>query len=327
MRIAVVQQPPVLLNREATLMCAVAAIEEAAGQGAEVVVFPEAFVPGYPIWIWRLRPGSDMALAEELHDRLLRNAINLDGEDLAPLFDAARLHGVTVVCGINERDADFSRGTLYNSVVVIGPDGALLNRHRKLMPTNPERMIWGFGDATGLKVLDTPVGRIGTLVCWENYMPLARYALFAQGIEILIAPTYDAGKKWLGTLEHIAREGGCWVVGCGLALRAADLPEDFPGRAEFYPDPEEWINSGDSVVIAPEGLIEVGPLHAEQGILYGEIDTSRVGLARRSLDVAGHYARPDVFQLKVNNRKQAPVNFADAQAGHDEPPPLGSASP
>ncbi|WP_304525813.1 carbon-nitrogen hydrolase family protein [Halomonas sp. I5-271120] len=317
MRIAIVQQPPVLLNREATLKLAVAAVEEASNHGADLVAFPEAFVPGYPIWIWRLRPGSDMALAETLHDRLLKNAVSLDGDDLAPLFDAARQHGVTVVCGISERDTDFSRATLYNSVVVIGPDGALINRHRKLMPTNPERMIWGFGDAAGLKVLDTPVGRIGTLVCWENYMPLARYALFAQGIEILISPTYDAGKKWLGTLEHIAREGGCWVVGCGLALRAADLPEDLPGRAELYPDPEEWINSGDSVVITPDGLIEVGPMHAEQGILYGEIDTSRVGLARRSLDVAGHYARPDVFQLKVNANRQSPVTF-DHRQGEDD---------
>lgn len=309
MRIAVVQRPPVLLNRSGTITEAVAAIREAAASEARLVVFPEAYIPGYPAWIWRLRPGADMALAEQLHAQLLANAVSLDGDDLAPLRKAAKEHQVTVVCGIDERDADFSRGTIYNTVVVIGPDGSLMNRHRKLMPTNPERMIWGFGDASGLKALDTACGRIGTLICWENSMPLARCALYALGVEIYIAPTYDAGDEWIGTLRHIAREGGCWVVGSGVALRASDIPDSVPGKSELYPDADEWINPGDSVVIEPGGKIAAGPMRRELGILYADIDLERVGIARRSLDVVGHYSRPDIFRLHVNTSALKPVEF------------------
>ncbi|RPH58485.1 MAG: carbon-nitrogen hydrolase family protein [Acidobacteria bacterium] len=309
MRIAVVQRPPVLLNRSRTIADAVTAIHEAAANEARLVVFPEAYIPGYPAWIWRLRPGGDMALAEKLHSQLLANAVSLDGDDLAPLREAAKEHKVTVVCGIDERDAEFSRGTIYNTVVVIGPEGSLLNRHRKLMPTNPERMVWGLGDASGLKVLDTPCGRIGALICWENYMPLARCALYALGVEIYIAPTYDSGDKWIGTLQHIAREGGCWVVGSGIAFRSSDIPESVPGKAELYPNSDEWINPGDSVVIEPGGKIAAGPMRREVGILYADIDLERVGIARRSLDVVGHYSRPDIFQLRVNTSALKPVEF------------------
>src|SRR5512139_1634613 len=210
-RIAVVQRAPVFLDRGATLELAAAAVDEAAQAGAKLVVFPEAFVPGYPAWMWRLRPGADMAVTEQLHARLRANAVSLAGDDLAPLAQAAQRNAACVVCGINERDAQFSGGTLYNTVVVIGPDGMLLNRHRKLMPTNPERMVHGLGDASGLCVVDTPAGRVGALNCWENYMPLARYALYAQGVEIYVAPTYDSGDAWVGTMRHIALEGRCWV--------------------------------------------------------------------------------------------------------------------
>jgi len=309
MRIAVVQRPPVLLDRARTIADAVASIREAAANEARLVVFPEAYIPGYPSWIWRLRPGGDMALAEKLHSQLLANAVSLDGDDLAPVREAAKEHNVTVVCGIDERDAEFSRGTLYNTVVMIGPDGSLLNRHRKLMPTNPERMVWGFGDASGLQVLDTACGRIGALICWENYMPLARCALYALGVEIYIAPTYDSGDKWIGTLQHIAREGGCWVVGSGMAFRPSDIPASVPGKAELYPNSDEWINPGDSVVIEPGGKIAAGPMRRELGILYADINLERVGIARRSLDVVGHYSRPDIFQLHVNTSAQKPVEF------------------
>ena len=308
-KLAIVQHPPILLNRDQTLEKAVGLVAEAAGEGAELVVFPEAFIPGYPIWMWRLRPGADMALTNELYGKLFANAVDLSGDDLAPLRAAASEHSVTVVCGINERDSSLSRGTLFNTVVVIGGDGTVLNRHRKLMPTNPERMVHGFGDASGLRVVDTPAGRIGTLVCWENYMPLARFALYAQGVEIYIAPTYDAGDAWIGTLQHIAREGRCWVAGSGFAMRVADIPEDFPARAELYPDAEAWVNPGDSVVIGPNGTTTAGPLREETGILYAEVDLSTIAAARRSFDVAGHYARPDVFELRVRTGAQEPVTF------------------
>ena len=306
-RVAIAQLAPVFLDRAATLDKAVAALDEAARAGARLIVFPEAFVPGYPAWMWRLRPGTDMALTEQLHALARAQAVDLGAGDLAPLCEAARQHGVTVVCGLQERDSEFSRSTLYNTVVIIGPDGTLLNRHRKLMPTNPERMVWGFGDATGLKAVDTPCGRVGALICWENYMPLARCAMYASGVEVYVAPTYDTGPVCTATMQHIAREGGCWVLGAGCAFQARDIPDTVPGKAMLYPESDAWINAGDSVVVAPGGKIVAGPLHETVGILYADIDLERVGMARRSLDVVGHYARPDLFQLRVDRRPQRPV--------------------
>ncbi|MDX2463466.1 MAG: carbon-nitrogen hydrolase family protein, partial [Porticoccus sp.] len=217
--LAIVQTSPVFLDKKKTIELAVEKVEEAAGNGAELVVFTETFIPGYPTWIWRLRPGGDWNLSEELHARLLKNAVDVASDDLVPLFDIAKKHSVTIVCGIEEKDSKLGQSTLYNTAIIIGPDGSLLNKHRKLMPTNPERMVWGFGDASGLKVVESTVGRIGTLMCWENYMPLARYALYSQGIEIYIAPTYDSGDGWIGSLQHIAREGCCWVIGCGNLMK------------------------------------------------------------------------------------------------------------
>lgn len=308
-RVAIVQESPVLLDRQRSIAKAVGVVEKAAADGAELVIFPEAFIPGYPAWIWRLRPGGDWGANEAIHKRLLENAVDLGAAHLDPLCHAARQHGVTVVCGMHERDHTLSRATLYNTVVIIGPDGRILNRHRKLMPTNPERMVWGFGDASGLRVVDTPVGRIGALVCWENYMPLARYALYAQGIDLYIAPTYDSGDGWIGTLQHIAREGRCWVAGSGVVLQGGDMPVDLPEREKLYPDAAEWVNAGDSVMIAPGGEIVAGPLRQQKGVLLADIDIGRASQARRALDVAGHYARPDIFQLRVNTQPQSPVAF------------------
>jgi len=314
-RIAVVQKPPVLLDRKASLDRAVVSAREAAEAGAAIVVFPEAFIPGYPAWIWRLRPGTDARLTGEIHGQLFANAVDLSGNDLAPLCEAAAEKKLIIVCGLNEREGAFGRGTLYNTVVTIGPSGKVLNRHRKLMPTNPERMVWGLGDASGLKVVETPQGRLSTLICWENYMPLARFALYAQGTEIYVAPTYDAGEPWLSSMRHIAREGGCWVIGSGFSLAASDIPQSFPGRASLYPDEKEWINAGDSVVVAPGGKIVAGPLHNEHGVLFAEIDLTTVAAAKRVLDATGHYARPDVFRLSVDRRPSMPVELRDEEGG------------
>ena len=308
-KLAIIQKAPIFLNKKQTIENAVSQIEEAVSKKANLIVFPETHIPGYPAWIWRLRPGSDSKLYEQIHSRLLENAVSIDSDDLIPLYEAAKKHKITIVCGINEKDSKLSQATIYNTVITIGPDGQLLNRHRKLMPTNPERMVWGFGDGSGLKVVDTPVGKLGTLICWENFMPLARYALYGQGVEIYIAPTYDSGDGWVGTMQHIAREGRCWVVGSGTALKASDIPNDFPGKDTLYPKPDEWINTGDSVVVAPGGEIVAGPLREEQDILYAEIDTKLVGVAKRTLDIVGHYSRPDIFELQVNTKSQSPVKF------------------
>lgn len=310
MKVAVIQKPPVLLDRDATMALTLESVAEAAGAGARLLIFPEAYLPGYPAYIWRLRPGGDMALSSELHARLRANAIDLAGDDLSPLQQAAAQHDVTIVIGVHEIDSSFSRTTLFNTVVVIGHDGMLLNRHRKLMPTNPERMVWGMGDASGLHVVDTPAGRLGSLICWEAYMPLARYALYAQGMEIFVNPTWDYGEVTLATLRHIAKEGGCWVIGTATAIQGSDIPADLPERDRLY-QPDEWINDGDAVVIKPGGAIAAGPLHREKGILYAELDAEEARRGRRSLDVTGHYSRPDVFSLSVNRKPAQPVAFED----------------
>ena len=310
-KVAIIQRPPVLLDRSATIARAVQSVTEAAAAGALLIVLPESYIPGYPSWIWRLAAGKDGAVMGQLHTRLLANAVDIANGDLSELCEAARNHAVTIVCGIDECDRKTGGGTLYNSVVVIGTNGEVLNRHRKLMPTNPERMVHGFGDASGLRTVDTPVGRVGTLICWENYMPLARYSLYAQGVEIYIAPTYDTGEGWISTMRHIALEGRCWVLGSGTVLRGSDVPGDFPARAQLFPDPDEWINDGDSVVVSPQGRIVAGPLHREAGILYADIDVALVAPARRALDVTGHYARPDIFELQVRRTPATAVRYID----------------
>ena len=312
-RVAVVQHPSVALHRDATLKRGVELLEEAARHGARLVAFPETWVPGYPEWLWRLRPGDDYELTAEIHGRLLENSVDLKAGDLKPIQAAAKRLKVTVGIGIHEREGDFGRGTLYNTFVLVGPDGSILNRHRKLMPTNPERMVWGMGDASGLRVVDTPAGRVGGLICWENYMPLARFSVFAQGCEIYIAPTWDYGPGWVASMQHIALEGRCWVLGIGSALRGKDIPRDFPHRAELFPDLESWFNAGDSVVVAPNGELAVGPLHEAHGILYAECNPESSARAKRTLDVTGHYGRPDIFHLEVDRTPQAPVEFGAAR--------------
>jgi nitrilase len=251
-----------------------------------------------------------MALGNRVHAELRRNSVDIGAGGLDRLCQAAAKHGVVVVMGLNEIDGQFSGTTLYNTVVVIGPDGAILNRHRKLMPTNPERMVWGAGDASGLRVVDTPVGRIGCLICWESYMPLVRHALYAQNLEIYVAPTWDCGETWAASMNHIAREGGCWVLSTATALQGADVPEAFPERDRLF-KPEEWINSGDAIVVRPSGGIVAGPLHNEKGILYAVIDPEAARSARKSLDVAGHYGRPDLFRLEIDRRPKPPILFVD----------------
>jgi len=308
-RVAIVQQPPVLLDREATLAGAVNHLNAAADAGAQLVVFPESYVPGYPIWIWRLRPEADYDLTSEIHRQLVANSVDLVADGLRPLREAAVDRKLVVVCGLHEREGEFSRSTLYNTLVTIDSDGRIVNRHRKMVPTNPERMVWGQGDASGLRVCETAVGRVGSLICWENYMPLARYTLYADGVEIYIASTWDEGDTWTATMRHIAAEGRCWVIGSGCSLRAADVPASFPGRDQLFPDADEWLNPGDSVVVAPGGQLIAGPLHQEHGLLLADIEPARVAAAHRTLDVAGHYGRNDIFSLAVDRTRRAPVTY------------------
>ena len=309
-KIAVVTHPPVLGDRKATIARAVQLVTEASENGAGLIVFPEAFIPGYPTYIWRLRPGGDMALSGEIHAHMARQAVRLDGDTLDPLRSVAKQQEVDVMVGLHEIDGTQSRATLFCTYVHIGKDGEFANIHRKMMPTNPERMVWGFGDGSGIRVVDTPVGRVGSLICWENYMPLARMALYAQGLEIYIAPTWDDTDGWQGTMQHIAREGRCYVVNCCAAMRGSDIPADFPGRDQLFSD-DEVINKGNSSVFAPGGNLIVGPIEGKPGIVYAEIDLAQVRDSRRSLDVAGHYNRPDIFRFEVNRERQNSAIFLD----------------
>jgi nitrilase len=305
--------PPVVLDRAATLDRVVELVHEVADEGAQLAVFPEAYVPGYPVWIWHLRPGPDYGVTARIHAELVDNAVDLDADGLAPVRAAAASRGVTVVCGVHEREGSFGRSTLYNTLVTIGPDGEVRNRHRKLVPTNPERMVWGEGDGRGLRVVDTPAGRVGGLICWENYMPLARVALYGEGVEVYVASTWDSGDTWLATMRHIAAEGRCWVLGSGCSLTLDDVPDTFPEREAVFAgmSPDTWLNPGDSVVVRPGGEVAAGPLHEEHGVLVADLDVERVASERRTLDVVGHYARNDVFRLTVDRSAHDPVSAPD----------------
>lgn len=309
MKIAIVQEPPVYLNLAASMDRAVGLVVKAAHDGAKLLVFPEAWFPGYPTFGWRLSPGADMGKTDELFAALQANSVDLRRGGMKPLQEAAAENDMVIVAGYQELDSAVSGSTVYNSCIIIDADGRIANNHRKLMPTNPERMIWGFGDASGLNVVDTAVGRIGALICWESYMPLARYALYAQNMDIYVAPTWDSGDTWLATMQHIARESGSWVIGCATSLEASDIPQDIPHYETLFPNKDEWINPGDAVVYKPFGGIVAGPMHKEKGLLVTEIDVAAARASRRKFDASGHYSRPDVFSLSVDRSQKNPVTF------------------
>ena len=308
-KIAIVQQPPVFMDLNKTIDKTTKIICEAKKNKADIVIFPEAYVPGYPAWMWKLRPGTDFEESQLLHRKLVENSVNLSKGGLKKLQKSAKENDITVAIGLNEIDSVSTGTTIYNSFAIIGPDGNILNVHRKLVPTTGERMIWGRGDASGLNVVNTPAGRIGGLICYENYMPLSRFTLYAQGIDLYLAPTWDFGEPWISTLRHIARESGCWVAGCAIPMQGKDIPKEFPFRDKIFPDKDEWLNNGDAVLIKPSGDIAVGPMNKKKGILYSEYDIKEVIDARRSLDVAGHYSRPDIFELNVKKSRLKQINF------------------
>lgn len=314
---AAVQAAPVFLDREATVAKAARLIAEAADEGAGLIAFPEAFVPAYPDWVWRTPPWADGP--GNWYGRLLDQAVTIPGPSTRQLGRAARAAGAYVSIGVNE----LAGTTLYNTQLWLGPDGDVLGAHRKLMPTGGERLVWGYGDGSTMPVLDTPIGRLGGLICWENYMPLARYALYAQGMEVLVAPTWDNSDMWVPTMRHIAKEGRIHVIGVTHCLRGSDVPDTIPGRDQLYGGDDDWLARGNSCIVGPDGDVLAGPLEGVAGIVLAELDLDRARAARRQFDPVGHYARPDVFQLRVDRRPTPAATFTDAApvaAATTEPP-------
>lgn len=298
-KVAVVQASPCIIDREATVSKACRLIGEAARNGAKLVAFTESYIPTYPDWVWAV-PAGDEGTLSELYAEFVANSVDIPGPDTARLCEAAKEAGVYVVIGVSERNAEASGGSLYNTLIYIDSSGQIMGKHRKLVPTGGERLVWAQGDGSTLEAYSTPFGKLGGLICWENYMPLARYAMYAWGVQIYVAATWARGEPWLSTLRHIAKEGRVYVLCAGMTMRKDDIPDNYEFKKRYYADAGEWINGGDSAIVDPDGNFLVGPVHKREEILYAELDRRRMSGPRWLLDVAGHYGRPDVFQLTVN---------------------------
>jgi nitrilase len=320
--VAVVQAPPVVFDREATVAKAAQLIGEASSQGASLIAFPEAWVTAYPVWVYGAAGWEDPA-AKRVHGRFLDCAVSVPSSATDALCVAARANRIEVVIGINERARDGPTGTIYNSLLYIGSDGLLRGVHRKLIPTHAERIVWGQGDGSTLHVVDTPAGRVGGLVCWEHWMPLVRFTMHSKGEQIHVAAWPEAGDMEHLASRHYAFEGRCFVICAGAVLTRADLPPDFElsdALSALGPDTGEdgLLLGGGSGVIGPDGQWLVGPAGIDEAIVFAEIDLSRIAEEQLALDVTGHYHRPDVFQLTVDERRRPSVAWLrDEEAGPD----------
>jgi nitrilase len=309
---AAVQAAPVFLDRDATVEKACALIAEAGARGAKLIVLPETFVPAYPTWVWFL-PLTRRPEISQLYRELVENAVDVPGPDVERLGAAARAAGAWVAIGINERNATRSGTTLYNTLLLFDDTGRLVERHRKLMPTGGERLVWTPGEPVPLKVHDTPRGRVGQLICWENYMPLARYALYEQGAQIHLAPTWDRSEQWLASMRHIAREGRVFVIGVCQALHRDHVPDRYKFK-DTFPAGLEWINNGNSLIVDPDGVVLAGPCDGREETLYAEIDPGKASGSRWIFDAAGHYDRPDLFVFAQRGAEPAASAANDAAA-------------
>lgn len=302
LRAAVVQAGSIPFDTDACIDKAVRLTAEAAAGGAKLVVFPEAFVPGYPKGMnYGLVVGARDPVGREEFRMYLDAAIDVPGPHTQRLGEAAAAHRVYLVIGVIEREL----GTCYCTVLFFGPDGALLGKHRKLMPTAMERMIWGFGDGSTLTVIDSPYGRIGSVICWENYMPMLRMAMYAKNVQLYCAPTADDRETWLPSMRHVALEGRCFVLTACQFLRRRDFPESV--RVSLGDSPDAVLMRGGSAIVSPLGKVLAGPYFEGETILAADLDLDEIGRGKFDFDAAGHYSRPDVFQLIVNERPAPPV--------------------
>ncbi len=298
MKVTAAQLSPVFLNKEKTVTKAINAIKEAGKIGSKLIVFPEAFISGYPDWVW-LIPNSKGAELNELYIKLVENAISVPDNSTEKLCKAASDANINVIIGMHEKNSETSSSSLYNSLLYISDEGKIIGKHRKLIPTGGERLIWAQGDGSTLISHDTSVGKIGGLICWENFMPLARNAMYESGVQILAAPTWDKSPNWLISMQHNAREGGLFIISCCMAFKMEDIPDAYEFK-KLYPEGREWINIGNSCIVSPKGKIIAGPLEAEEGLLHANINLKDIIASKRMFDAVGHYSRPDVFNFSVN---------------------------
>jgi nitrilase len=289
-RVACAQVEPVAFDREATLDKLASVAADAAAKGAQLVLFPETFVPVYPSSRWARALAVSGQGGKELWARLARASITVPSAETERIGSLAKEHSLVLAVGVNELDG----ATLYNTLLIFTPDGQLVLRHRKLMPTNHERMVWGLGDGGGLETIDTDLGRVGGLICWENYMPLARAALYESGLDIYLAPTADDSESWHESVRHIAREARAFVLSCCVYQRASSYPDDVP-----ISDGPDLLGRGGSAIVGPDGEYLAGPLWDEEGVLVADLDPDLLYAERQRFDAAGHYSRPDVLHLEV----------------------------
>ncbi len=309
-KVAVVQAAPVLFKREASVEKACRLTHEAAAQGAKLVLFPEAFIPAYPRGLsFGAVVGNRSPEGRLTWQTYWSNAVDIPSPATQALGAAARHANVYLAIGVIERDGQFSGGTLYCTLLYFDPKGQLIGKHRKLKPTASERIIWGEGDGSTLTVLATELGKIGGLICWENYMPLARMAMYGKGVEIYLAPTADSRDSWQASLQHIACEGRCFVLGCNQYVTKSMYPPDLNGLKDLEPQPEELCRGG-SVIVSPLGKVLAGPLYGQEGILCADLDMAEIARSKYDFDVTGHYSRPDVFQLIINEKPLSPVTYS-----------------
>jgi nitrilase len=297
MKIAAAQLAPVFLNKKETTKKACKAIAEAGKNGAKLIVFPEAYLSGYPDWVW-LIPNSKGAELNKLYKALVANAVSIPDDTTQVLCKAANAANINVVMGMNEKNSKTSGASLYNSLLFIDNKGKIIGKHRKLIPTGGERLVWAQGEGNTLKSYDTTAGKVGGLICWESFMPLARTAIYESGAQILAVPTWDKSPAWRNSMQAYAREGGVFIISCCMALKIDDIPDKY-GFKKLYPQDREWITKGNSCIIAPDGKIIAGPLEGKKDILYANIDLEDIIASKRMFDAVGHYARPDVFKFEV----------------------------
>ena len=304
-RAVVVQAAPVLFDTPKSLRKLADLSSDAANKGAELVVFPEAFIGGY-------LKGHDFGVSlgrrspegREEFRRLFESSIEVPGPATEFIGSVAKDHATHLVVGVIERDG----GTLCCTALIFGPDGQLLGKHRKLMPTAMERVIWGSGDGSTIPVVTTTLGKIGSVICWENYMPLLRTAMYAKGIELYCAITVDDRETWIPTVRHIALEGRCFVLSACQFVQRSDLPSGYP--IEWLPTSEDALIRGGSCIVGPLGQILAGPKYGEECVLVADLDRADLVRAKFDFDVVGHYSRPEVFRLDVNERPMKSVNFS-----------------